>query len=114
MTELKIGHIGCDACHISGRFSKFQVRLEGDPYDPETHEPYEGDSQEERQKEKKKKARAKRRARRIDADSEPSSSEEDEEPRLFHMGQYCNARARTYHAMSHWGEWRIPDRLTCS
>lgn len=102
---MDIGHSGCDACHISMRYSKYQVRLEGDPYDRETHEPLEVDSEEEREKEKKKKAKAKRKAGRVRDGTDPSSSEsEDGEARLFHMGKYCCARAKVYHAMSHWGK----------
>lgn len=29
---------GCDACHLSGRMSKYEGRLEGEAYDPETFE----------------------------------------------------------------------------
>ena len=41
--ELIIGTLdealmGCDACHLSGRMSKYEGRLEGSPYDPETFE----------------------------------------------------------------------------
>lgn len=30
--------MGCDACHLSGRMSKYEGRLEGRAYDPETFE----------------------------------------------------------------------------
>jgi hypothetical protein len=41
--EFIIGHLdeavmGCDACHLSGRMSKYEGRLEGRAYDPETFE----------------------------------------------------------------------------
>jgi len=106
--RLDVGHLGCDACHISGRISSWQVRLVGYPYDRNTYQPIESDAEEEadrRRKEKvKEKRRQKRHRRRTSSASDVSSDTSIEDlPRQFHMGKYCKARASVYHSMSHWG-----------
>jgi len=109
VNRLDYNHTGCDACHISGRISTWQSRLEGYPYDPETHQPIETDSEEEEDRKKKEKLKAKRRLKRrqrasTNSSEVPSDTSDEELPRLFHMGRFCKARANVYHSMSHWGE----------
>lgn len=83
-TILDSAEAGCDACHISTRWSTFQVILDGDAYDRDTHEPKDNDSS--------------------DSDSE------DEE--RFVMGKYCHRRARAFHALCHW-ENELYDKIQC-
>ncbi len=57
------------------------MKVDGEPYDPETHEP-------------------------IDNGSEEYTWDESWEklPQDFHMGKFCKERAEVYHEMAHWGE----------
>ena len=101
---------GCDACHMSGRRSRFRVQLEGYPYNRETHEPLES----EEEKEKAKKSRRVALASDSDSDGSESGSGSSEAsgakslPRNFFMGTFCKRRAEVFHAMSHWGWFNVP------
>ncbi|WWC66782.1 uncharacterized protein I206_100687 [Kwoniella pini CBS 10737] len=85
--ELLHAEPGCDACHMGGRMSKFRVNLDGDQYNPETHQPLDSSSSEE----------------------EDSGSSDDSEamkrkklPKSLLMGRFCKQRAEVYHQMAHW------------
>ncbi|WVQ93743.1 hypothetical protein IAU59_000820 [Kwoniella sp. CBS 9459] len=92
--ELPHAVSGCDACHMSGRRSKFKVRLDGTPYNKETHEELESSSDE------------------TDSDSSGSGSDSsasedgaaqaDRLPRKLVMGRFCRARAEVFHQLTHW------------
>ncbi|GHJ90041.1 hypothetical protein NliqN6_6443 [Naganishia liquefaciens] len=75
---------GCDACHLTGRLSKFSGELRGKAYDPETFEDLEDESPD-------------------------SSSEEEEHEKVpppsrgpFKLGKFCRLRAEVFHEFSHW------------
>jgi hypothetical protein len=100
---------------MSGRQSRFQVFLEGDAYDRETHEPLSSDSDSEAKERAKKKKQAKERRKSTQSkgksrrESTESESEEDTTlPKQFMMGRFCQRRANVYHKMSHWGRFAHP------
>lgn len=117
-------HDGCDACHMSGRVSHWEITLEGTPYDKETHEPLDSGSDSESSDDARKRPNTKtkgklleqvkkvkgRRRRRDSSESAPEEDEPEDLPRKFFMGRFCKARSEVYHAMSHWGEPRRPHR----
>ena len=107
----------CDACHITGRRSRFRVFLEGYPYDKDNHEPLESDEEDKKKTQKEKDRKKKKRERRktIQAKNGPTSSyssessasedsDEDALPQEFLMGKFCKRRSEVFHAMSHWGK----------
>ncbi|WVQ80264.1 hypothetical protein IAT38_002369 [Cryptococcus sp. DSM 104549] len=77
--------LGCDACRIAGRVSKWRAYLEGDIYDPTTHEILEQSIEEEEE-----------------GDDDEMEDESRKLPRSLLLGKYCKARAQVYHEMSHW------------
>lgn len=75
---------GCDACHMSGRMSRFEVILDGRRYDDVTFEELSDDDD----------------SRGSDGESLAS---EDDLPREFKLGRMCHARTRVFHQFCHWG-----------
>ncbi|ORY20450.1 hypothetical protein BCR39DRAFT_555354 [Naematelia encephala] len=98
---LDFAEAGCDACHMSGRRSTWKVFLEGDPYDRETHEPIDSDSESESDKGKSGKSQ-KNGAKGRSRDSSSDASEEEKLPAEFKMGRMCKRRSECYHEMTHW------------
>ncbi|OCF45155.1 hypothetical protein I317_00957 [Kwoniella heveanensis CBS 569] len=88
--ELPYAVSGCDACHMSGRRSKFMVRLDGTPYNKETHEEL-SDSDSESESD-----------RSDSEEADDSRVEADKLPRKLVMGRFCRARAEVFHQLAHW------------
>nr|XP_018266770.1 uncharacterized protein I303_00746 [Kwoniella dejecticola CBS 10117]OBR88928.1 hypothetical protein I303_00746 [Kwoniella dejecticola CBS 10117] len=86
--ELLDAEPGCDACHMGGRMSRFRVNLEGDQYNPETHQPLDSSSEE---------------SESSDSDSSGSEAKKRKKlPKSLLMGRFCKQRAELYHQMAHW------------
>ena len=111
--NLEFAEDGCDACHMSGRRSKFRIFLEGYPYNRENHVRL--DSQDESGRpEKERKGRKYNGYSGFWATDEVTDEDSDESadnslPREFLMGKFCKRRAEVFHSMSHWGEPTVAD-----
>ena len=106
MEYLEFAEDGCDACHMSGRRSRFQVTLEGCPYNRETHEPIDSEDEDKGQK---RGGRAKRGSTISSGSSSSSASADDKLPQQLLLGKFCRRRADVFHQMSHWGKFsRLP------
>lgn len=100
--------MGCDACHLSGRMSKYEGRLEGRAYDPETFEvrPWRA------LRHHVNPCLIRSTLQGIETDDESDDGtvgglEEETEPPSkgpFKLGKYCQERARVFHEFTHWGE----------
>ncbi|KAH7914695.1 hypothetical protein BJ138DRAFT_1143392 [Hygrophoropsis aurantiaca] len=81
LVQLDTSVPSCDACNLGGRVSTLLGRVSGTPYNPLDFEP-------------------------DDSDVESSDWDSDEENRNpckeFHLGRFCAARTKVFHAFNHW------------
>ncbi|KAL7418762.1 hypothetical protein Q5752_006445 [Cryptotrichosporon argae] len=81
----------CNACNRNNQRCYHHVRLEGDPYDPETHEKRELAVESETETESED-----------SDDSAPLKKRKKQLRQEFNMGRHCFARAQAYHNITHW------------
>ncbi|WVF66113.1 hypothetical protein IAT40_000852 [Kwoniella sp. CBS 6097] len=86
---------GCDACHMSGRRSKFKIRLDGTPYNKETHEELDESSDDSE-------SDSHLNSNNSDESDDDREVEADKLPRKLVMGRFCRARAEVFHQLVHW------------
>ncbi|KAH7926318.1 hypothetical protein BV22DRAFT_1033035 [Leucogyrophana mollusca] len=75
----------CDACHLGGRVSTLLGRVSGIPYNRLDFEPEDVSDEEN-----------------SDSNSSDSDGESSSSVREFHLGRFCAARTRVFHAFNHW------------
>ncbi|ORX34763.1 hypothetical protein BD324DRAFT_132546 [Kockovaella imperatae] len=85
---LDMKELGCDVCHVSTKYSPYLASLEGQPYDPKTHEDLNRGSDDEEESDESSDA------------SETFAGRT--EKRRYLMGRFCRRRVQVYHQMVHW------------